>query len=117
MATGGCRNELTDSRERVTVLLINALLLPGLGHIYIRRFVSGISIAVAFTSVTLIIIVKFAFALYLFVIAKGWQAGLGGTLTFFVSLWEDTLVRQSILFAAGLWVVSVADSFRITRKK
>lgn len=113
----GCLDELADSRERLLVLFINALVLPGLGHCYVKRFLPGIAIAVSFTSLAIFVIVKFALAIYHFVAAGGWEAGLGGTFTLIASLWEDAPFRYSLVAAALLWAVAVVDSFRITSKR
>ena len=115
--TKGCRNDLADSRERLLVLFINALILPGLGHCYVKRFLPGIAIAVSFTSFAIFVIVKFALAVYHYVAAKGWEAGLGGTLTLIASLWENAPFRFSLIAAVLLWAVSIVDSFRITSKR
>ena len=108
---------MADSRERLLVIFINALVLPGLGHIYVKRFLPGIAIAVPFTSLAIFVIVKFALAVYHFMAASGWEAGLGGTLTLVVSLWEDAPFRYSLVAAALLWAIAVVDSFRITSKR
>lgn len=101
--------------KRLRVLLLNAVILPGAGHLYLKRYLSGAAISVSFVAFALYVIVEFVLVFISF-FSDGFK-GLMQVGTFYVTLWEEASFRYSLYLTVVIWVGAIADSFRITGDK
>jgi len=102
------------SESRLRVLVLNAFVVPGFGHIYAKQYLSGVVMAVAFIPTSVYFIVELLIQAWDF-----FQAGadLQAANRFTVSLLADPLTRYSLIIAGLTWLISVLDGYRITRGK
>ncbi|GMT42813.1 MAG: hypothetical protein IEMM0002_1224 [bacterium] len=98
--------------KRATVILVNAAVLPGMGHLLKKNYFSGAFMVVCFTVATIVMIVKIVYGLFVF---YGSRYGFSDFPLFFISLWDDATFRYSLYSTVMIWIFSIADSFRITR--
>ena len=96
--------------KRKEVILINALVLPGLGHVYVKKIAVGASLAFLFSIFAIAAVIRFVFLLYHY-------ARIAGPEQLFTILVTDGTLRSSVIAAAAVWAAALADSFRVTRKK
>jgi len=101
------------SRElRYRVLMLNGLLLPGSGHLYIKRYVPGSIILVMFTVTSVMAIYRLVVGavLHFNTIEDFFHVG-----EFFVMLIDDPVFIKPFAVSILFWLVSMIDGWRITR--
>lgn len=101
------------SRERrFRVLLMNGLFLPGSGHLYIKRYKSGIFILVIFLVASVMAIYRLVTGAFLFFDSV---ESLGYAGEFFSMLFGDLVFLPPFAVSILLWLTSIIDGWRVTR--
>jgi len=106
-------NKTFASGSRLTVILLNALVFPGLGHIMAKKKITGVLIASCFMVVSVVLTVKFFYGFFVFYTG---QTESYGFFEFLSSLWEDAVFRYFLAADLMIWMAALLDSFRITGK-
>jgi len=96
------------------VMILNGLVMPGAGHIYLKQKTIGSAIGVIFSISAITAIAKFAlFAFSFFVTLLDFIK-----IDIFVfKLWADPLFKYSMILAIAIWIGALIDGYRLAVKE
>ena len=102
------------NEARLRVLILNGLVMPGSGHIYLRHYITGSAIAAVFTVSAVFFLANFFMGAFSFFntgedFLKADQ--------FFHSLWGNVMFRYSLYTAFLFWIGALVDGYRLTRER
>ena len=92
--------------------MLNGLLLPGSGHLYLKRYVPGSIILVMFTVTSVMAIYTLAVGAFLYFNTIEDFLHIG---EFFVMLVDDPVFLNPFAVSILFWLFSIIDGWRITR--
>ncbi len=114
MGLGDIKISKTGNKEKLLrVMVLNGLVLPGSGHIYLRRKLIGYSMAVVFTVSASTLIGTFFYMMFSYFksISDFQHADL-----FLSELWLDRAFLYSFLVSLFVWLFGIIDGYRIASK-